>query len=294
VVNKIVSLMTVPLVQGSLRYAYKIGEVPSDRSAKNQAEGATFSAAVLPLVEYCNPASASLISSALKLPAAEFDATNGPFPDYAAVKAAFEATYPCLGITCAHVGSIAAAFPACISTTASKSTGSFTVGATITAAGTVEDFAADKILALECAMASVAGVTCPDVTLEVVAASVLLRFTIVVADNAAANLLVTSLRDHLSSAEAAAALLGNGVTIELVGSVAVGGDATPTVSSPPSSPPSSPEKGGNNLWILGPILGPLGCLCGLIGGICYYQKKKKAKAAHRGGALTEMSAREKV
>ena len=53
--------------------------------------------------------------------------------------------------------------------------------------------------------------------------------------------------------------------------------ATPTVSSPPSSPPSSPEKGGNNLWILGPILGPLGCLCGLIGGICYYQKKKKAK-----------------
>ena len=32
VVDKIVSLMTVPLVQGSLRYAYKIGEVPSDLS----------------------------------------------------------------------------------------------------------------------------------------------------------------------------------------------------------------------------------------------------------------------
>ena len=38
VVEKIVSLMTVPLVQGTLRYAYKIGEVPSDRSQKNAAK----------------------------------------------------------------------------------------------------------------------------------------------------------------------------------------------------------------------------------------------------------------
>jgi Notch-like protein len=63
VVDQIVSLMTVPLVQGSLRYAYKIGMVASDRSQKNAAEGAVFTAAVLPLVHYCNPAAAQTISA---------------------------------------------------------------------------------------------------------------------------------------------------------------------------------------------------------------------------------------
>ena len=75
-VEQIVSLMTVPLVQGSLRYAYKIGEVPSDRSQKNAAEGATFSAAVLPLVHYCNPKAASTVSSNVKF--GLFDASTYP------------------------------------------------------------------------------------------------------------------------------------------------------------------------------------------------------------------------
>ena len=68
IVNKIVSLMTVPLVQGSVRYAYKLGAstLASDRSQKNAAEGATFSAAVLPLVHKCDPTAAATISSNLK------------------------------------------------------------------------------------------------------------------------------------------------------------------------------------------------------------------------------------
>merc|ERR1719424_266782 len=45
VVEQIVSLMTVPLVQGTLRYAYKVGHVANDQSAKNAAEGSTFAAA---------------------------------------------------------------------------------------------------------------------------------------------------------------------------------------------------------------------------------------------------------
>ena len=56
--DQIVSLMTVPLVQGSLRYAYKMGEVVAERTAKNAAEGSTFSAAVLPLVAACDAAAA--------------------------------------------------------------------------------------------------------------------------------------------------------------------------------------------------------------------------------------------
>merc|ERR1719506_2975968 len=101
-VEQIVSLMTVPLVQGSLRYAYKIGEVPADRSQKNAAEGATFSAAVLPLVHHCSPVAASTISEHLKF--GLYDA--GTFPDFSEVKEAFESAYPCLGITCAHVGAL--------------------------------------------------------------------------------------------------------------------------------------------------------------------------------------------
>jgi hypothetical protein len=102
IVNQIVSLMTVPLVQGSLRYAYKIGMVEADRKQKNAAEGAVFSAAVLPLVHHCNPASASTISSHMKF--GLFDAST--YPDFAVVKAAIEETYACLGMTCDQVGAL--------------------------------------------------------------------------------------------------------------------------------------------------------------------------------------------
>ena len=79
-VNQIISLMTVPLVQGSLRYAYKnsaAGVMASAKNAaKNAAEGATFSAAVLPLVHNCNTASAAVVSANLKFGAATFDAVS--------------------------------------------------------------------------------------------------------------------------------------------------------------------------------------------------------------------------
>ena len=101
--------MTVPLVQGSLRYAYKVGEsisgeakVGTDRSQKNAAEGAVFTAAVLPLVHECNVAAAKTISDEMKF--GLYD--QGEYPDFAAVKAAFESTYDCLGITCADVGGL--------------------------------------------------------------------------------------------------------------------------------------------------------------------------------------------
>merc|ERR1719491_1892197 len=72
-VRQVVSLMTVPLVQGTLRYAYKVGMVPADWSAKNAAEGSTFAAAVLPLVHACDAASATVVSDNMKFGAATFD-----------------------------------------------------------------------------------------------------------------------------------------------------------------------------------------------------------------------------
>jgi len=108
VIVQIVSLMTVPLVQGSLRYAYRNSVEGDMASAKNAAEGATFSAAVLPLVHHCSPEAAATISDNLKF---------GLFPDgvaveaarysdAGAVKSAFEDVYACLGITCDMVGQL--------------------------------------------------------------------------------------------------------------------------------------------------------------------------------------------
>merc|ERR1719424_1603357 len=122
VVDKIVSIMTVPLVQGTLRYAWKVGQtkntagvltdnMASDQNAKNAAEGSTFAAAVLPLVHACDAASATVVKDNMKFGAAVYDKATGAFtsgtkPDTAKVKAALEKTYTCLGITCAHVGGL--------------------------------------------------------------------------------------------------------------------------------------------------------------------------------------------
>merc|ERR1740133_447208 len=119
VVDKIVSIMTVPLVQGTLRYAWKVGQTKNadgvltdnkltDQVAKNAAEGSTFAAAVLPLVHACDAAAATVVKDNMFFGKAVYDKTTGAFtsgtkPDTAAVKAALEKTYTCLGITCAHV-----------------------------------------------------------------------------------------------------------------------------------------------------------------------------------------------
>ena len=76
--------------------------MPSERSQKNAAEGAVFTAAVLPLVAECSPSAAETISSQMKF--GLYDA--GTYPSWTAVKEAFESTYSCLGITCAQVGEL--------------------------------------------------------------------------------------------------------------------------------------------------------------------------------------------
>lgn len=99
IMDSIVQYMTVPLVQGALRYAYRVAELQG--GDKEKAEGAVFAAAVLPLVHSCDAAAATTISDNMKINAAE------PMKDgFTAVKTAFESVYSCLGITCAHVGGL--------------------------------------------------------------------------------------------------------------------------------------------------------------------------------------------
>jgi hypothetical protein len=99
IMSSIVQRMSVPLIQGALRYAYKVGELQG--GPKEKAEGAVFAAAILPLVHSCKPTAATLIASNMNID------TFGPMADgFAAVKGAFESTYSCLGITCAQVGGL--------------------------------------------------------------------------------------------------------------------------------------------------------------------------------------------
>ena len=102
-VDKISTLMTA-IQQGPLRSEHEVCAACADQSQKNAAEGAVFTAAVLPLVHKCNVAAAKTISDEMKF--GLYD--QGDYPDFAAVKAAFESTYDCLGITCADVGSLPA------------------------------------------------------------------------------------------------------------------------------------------------------------------------------------------
>ena len=65
--RRIVALMSVPLVQGALRYAYKVNKLAG--GSKEIAEGAAFSAAILPLVAQCSASAAKLISDNMKIDA---------------------------------------------------------------------------------------------------------------------------------------------------------------------------------------------------------------------------------
>jgi len=95
-VQEIASLMYIPLIQGTLRYAYFLQT--GDRNEKQRAEGAVFAASVVPRVHAASASAASIISSNMSLEAT--------ITSFSSVKTAFESVYAELGITCRQVGGI--------------------------------------------------------------------------------------------------------------------------------------------------------------------------------------------
>lgn len=95
--SKIVQKMWIPLIQGTLRYAWKLANEPYDE--KGMSEGATFLAGVIPMVAACNSGDADAIYEQMKM-------GNSGDVDYPAIKSAFERNYGCLGITCGDVGGL--------------------------------------------------------------------------------------------------------------------------------------------------------------------------------------------
>jgi len=98
--NQIVQRMTVPLVQGTLRYAYKMAYLSG--GDKEKAEGGIFAAAVLPQVHACSATHATTIYTNMNYNSAVTPSSA----TFLAVKAAFEACYGAMGITCADVGGL--------------------------------------------------------------------------------------------------------------------------------------------------------------------------------------------
>jgi len=93
---KITDLMYVPMIQGTMRYAYKVDKLSGGE--KEKAEGAVFAAAVLPRVHAANPEAAKTIYNNLRV--------GAPSTDFKAVKAAFESVYEAMGISCADIGGL--------------------------------------------------------------------------------------------------------------------------------------------------------------------------------------------
>lgn len=94
--ERIVNLLFVPLIQGTIRYAHILGEGPDPDGDADNVEGAVFAASVLPMIHSCSPSAATTIYNNMKVGAGR--------PEFQDVKAAFEGTYNCLKITCEDVG----------------------------------------------------------------------------------------------------------------------------------------------------------------------------------------------
>ncbi|KAL3923597.1 MAG: hypothetical protein SGILL_001567 [Bacillariaceae sp.] len=96
--ERIEQLMAIPLIQGSLRYAY-ITNFDADAGEKAEAEGAVFAASVLPLVHACNADAAATVYNNLKV--GQRNSAN-----FQQVREAFESVYECMGIRSEYIGGL--------------------------------------------------------------------------------------------------------------------------------------------------------------------------------------------
>mmetsp|Transcript_73306 Transcript_73306/g.143399 ORF Transcript_73306/g.143399 Transcript_73306/m.143399 type:complete len:568 (+) Transcript_73306:131-1834(+) len=104
--NAVVTLMTIPMIQGFMRYAYKLKKLQG--GMEELAEGHVFAQAVLPRLAVCNATVAEMVKTQLDLNGAvNGDSVAAAMTiEFPAFKAAVESTYSCLGITCADIGGL--------------------------------------------------------------------------------------------------------------------------------------------------------------------------------------------
>jgi hypothetical protein len=96
ILSRITALMSIPLIQGSMRYTYKVDKLGGGDTEKGEA--AVFTAAIIPRVAHCSPVDAEIIMKNSRIGAHN--------TSHAAVKTAFENNYACMNITCEEVGGL--------------------------------------------------------------------------------------------------------------------------------------------------------------------------------------------
>uniref|UniRef100_A0A6U9WM99 Alginate lyase domain-containing protein n=2 Tax=Pseudo-nitzschia australis TaxID=44445 RepID=A0A6U9WM99_9STRA len=101
IATKIDQKMSVPFIQGTLRYTYRLGN--GSTKDKEVAEGYTFAMGVLPKLWKCSAAAAELVESELGIGQGTAGTKN---VDFKAVEAAFQCNYNCMGVLCSEVGSL--------------------------------------------------------------------------------------------------------------------------------------------------------------------------------------------
>lgn len=95
-------MLYIPLIQTTLFYAFKQGvedQTSPANTAKINAEGAMFTAAILPMLHSCDADDAEIVYQNMKL-----DETSST--DFFAVKQALERNYGCMGLTCFDIGGV--------------------------------------------------------------------------------------------------------------------------------------------------------------------------------------------
>ena len=96
--GQIVHLMTVPLIQGTLRSAYRL-QYTHQGDQEEKGRGVAFMASILPDLFSCSSSDADLVYNELNL-------SSGKIPDFQKIKAAFERNYMCLSVSCEDVGGL--------------------------------------------------------------------------------------------------------------------------------------------------------------------------------------------
>jgi len=106
IIKKINTEATVPFIQGTLRYAWRLGQAKGDKSKvkdKEVAEGGTFLAGALPQLWKCDKKAAKIVLKELQIGGNKVKKGKTKFKK---VLDAFECNYECLGITCAQIGAL--------------------------------------------------------------------------------------------------------------------------------------------------------------------------------------------
>eukprot|EP00752_Nemacystus_decipiens_P007947 g7100.t1 len=100
--NQIVDLMTVPILQGMLRYFYLADPAGGNGGDKEFGELWSFAAAVLPRIHECDPDLAITIRANTDINSADAPMSEG----YRFLKERVESVYSCMGISCSQVGGL--------------------------------------------------------------------------------------------------------------------------------------------------------------------------------------------